>query len=45
MAPGQSEAEAASTLAEELAAGMDEATMEKCRAAALERFELDSQRT
>ena len=31
MAPGEAEAEAASVLAEELAAGMDEATVEKCR--------------
>jgi hypothetical protein len=44
MAPGESEAAAASMLASELAAGMDEATVEKCRAAALERFELESQR-
>jgi hypothetical protein len=32
-------------LAEELAAGMDTATMEKCKAAALERFELESERS
>jgi hypothetical protein len=44
MAPGESEAESASVLAEELAAGMDEATMEKCRSAALERFELETER-
>ena len=37
------EAEAVSVLAEELAAGMEEATVEKCRAAALERFELESE--
>ena len=37
------EAEAVSVLAEELAAGMDEATVEKCRAAALKRFELESE--
>jgi hypothetical protein len=43
MAPGKSEAAAAATLAEELAAGMDAATVEKCRAAALERFELDAE--
>ena len=29
-------------LAEELAAGMDSATLEKCKAAALERFEAES---
>jgi len=40
-----SEAEAASVLAEELAAGMDEAAVEKCRAAALERFELETGRS
>ena len=34
MAPGESEAEAAAMLAEELAAGLDEATLEKCKAAA-----------
>ena len=45
MAPGESEAEAASMLAEELAAGTDEATVEKCKAAALERYELESERT
>jgi hypothetical protein len=38
-------ADTASMLAEELAAGMDEATVEKCRAAALERFELETERT
>jgi len=32
-------------LAEELAAGTDEATVEKCKAAALERYELESERT
>ena len=40
---GESAAEAASMLAEELAAGMDEATLEKCEAAALERFELEAE--
>jgi hypothetical protein len=44
MAPGESEAQAAATLAEELAAGMDEATLELCRAAALERFEAEAER-
>ena len=43
MAPGESEAEAVAMLAEELAAGMDEATVEKCKAAALERFELEAE--
>ena len=43
MAPGKSEAAAAAKLAEELAAGMDAATVEKCKAAALERFELDAE--
>ena len=43
MAPGKSEAAAAATLAEELAAGMDAATVEQCKAAALERFELDAE--
>ena len=43
MAPGEAEAEAASVLAEELAAGMDAATVEQCKAAALERFELDAE--
>lgn len=41
MAPSKSET--AAKLAEELAAGMDAATVEKCRAAALERFELDAE--
>jgi len=45
MAPGESEAETASVLAEELAAGMDEATVEKWKAAALERFELETERS
>ena len=31
MAPGKSEAAAAAKLAEEIATGMDAATMEKCR--------------
>ena len=44
MAPGESEAEAASML-EELVAGMDEATMEECKAAALERYELETERS
>ena len=43
MAPGKSEAAAAAKLAKELAAGMDAATVEKCKAAALERFELDAE--
>ena len=43
MAPGKSEAAAAAKLAEELAAGMDAATVEQCKAAALERFELDAE--
>ncbi len=43
MAPGESEAAAAAKLAEELAAGMDAATVEMCKAAALERFELDAE--
>lgn len=34
---------AAAKLAEELAAGMDAATVEMCKAAALERFELDAE--
>ena len=41
MAAGESEAQAAAALAEELAAGMDSATVEKCKAAALERFEAE----
>jgi hypothetical protein len=45
MAPGESEAEAASVLAEQLAAGMDGATVEKCKAAALERYELETERS
>jgi hypothetical protein len=45
MAPGEAEAEAASVLAEELAAGMDEATVERCRGAALERCELEAERS
>jgi hypothetical protein len=45
MAPREAEAEAASTLAEELISGMDEATVEKCRAAALERFEFEAERS
>ena len=45
MAPGESEAEAVSVLAEELAPGMDEATLEKCKAAALERYELETERS
>ena len=35
----------ASVQPEELAAGLDEATMEKWRAAALERFELEAERS
>ena len=45
MAPGESEAEAASVLADELATGMDETTVEKCKAAAPERFELETERS
>ena len=45
MAPGKSEAAAAAKLAEELAAGMDEATVERCRGAALERCELEAERS
>ena len=36
---------AASVIAEELPAGMGEATLEKCEAAALERFELEAERS
>ena len=43
MAPGKSEAAAAAKLAEELAAGMERATVERCKAAALERFELEAE--
>jgi hypothetical protein len=43
MAPGKSETDSAAKLAEELAAGMDAATVNKCKAAALERFELDAE--
>jgi len=39
------EAESVSVLAEELAAGMDEATVERCRGAALERCELEAERS
>jgi hypothetical protein len=42
MTPGDSEAEACRTLASELAAGMDDATVETCEPAALERFEVIS---
>lgn len=45
MSPGESEAQAAAALAEELAAGMDEATVEQCKAAALERFELEADKS
>ena len=40
MAPGESEAEAAANLAEELSP-VDDATVGKCKAAALEWFELE----
>lgn len=39
MAPGESEAQACAMLAEEIAAGLDEHTVELCKAAALERYE------
>jgi hypothetical protein len=45
MAPGDLKAEAASVLAEELAAGMDEEMTETCRATALERLELETERS
>jgi hypothetical protein len=41
MAPGEAEAAAAAKLVEELAVGLDEATLEQCKAAALERFEAE----
>lgn len=41
VAPGDEEAQAAAMLAEDLAQGMDEATVEMCKAHALERFEAD----
>lgn len=42
MAPDKSEAAGAAKLAQELA-GMDAVTMEKCKAAALERFKIDAE--
>ena len=44
MAPGESEAQAASKLVEELAAGLDAAAVELAKAAALERFEHEAER-
>ena len=38
MAPGEDEAQAAAMLAEEFPVGMDESTVEKAKAYALERF-------
>jgi hypothetical protein len=42
IAPGDEEAQAAVILAEELARGLDESTVELCQAQALERFEAES---
>ena len=41
MAPGDDGAQAAAMLAEELAVGLDDSTVEKARAYALERFEAE----
>jgi hypothetical protein len=40
-APDDKKAQAAAMLAEEFAVGLDESTVETCKASALERFEAD----
>ena len=42
MAPGKSEAQGCALIAEGLAVGLDEATVEQANAHALERYEVDS---